>query len=366
MRFRIRAATALDVLAVFSAVLKRLLFISLALLPRPASAKDIQPADPSTLQSAITRLGAQGGLVAVVLVRVEEPADPETSNLLHDPGVERALGKTALLLAAADRHPALATRFGVKRFPAVVFVDGLGRVAGRLSGLGDPASFAGRVAEIVAACGGRRPGGRPGGGEEADPLALTAAAMRSWSSRDRFEAVALFERALAFLTAPGARTGAAPERAWAAVRAHLALADHLRSSARPAEAEIHYRSALEAIESGEPGPQTPVDLEEARARGLLGLALTRRSDRRLEEAASSLASALEGKPGSPALAGAGRERALHLLGKLREELGDENGALERFGQCAREFPAGRYGQRARRYLAVGPATGVAGEPSLSR
>jgi len=316
------------------------------LLPVGAAlGREIPFADATSLQAAISRAGAEGVLVVLIVVRAEAPLDGELLAILRDPRVERALQRSVPLLLAGDRHPEISTRFGIRRFPVAVFIDGAGREVGHITGLTDPAAFAERATEIMGGPAVELKAKELRAGEEMELSDLVAAAQASWNAGERLQAAALFERAVRVIEAAGEKSRVA---ACAAARAHLGLAEHLRSAGKTQEAEEQYRSALEALARTD--PSSAVDVQVWRARAVIGLALSARASRRSREAAETLAAAIDAPAGSPTLEETGRERALYLLGRILLETGQEEAGRERLAHCAREFPGSRYGERSRRYL----------------
>ncbi len=317
---------------------------------RNAAAQEVPEADAGLLQRELDRAAADKSLVGLVVVRSREGARP-VIDTLREIRVSRLLYGCRLLLVALDRQPELATRLEARRFPVVVFLSGSGREEGRIYGSTDPARFADEAAELFAdlRCRGAEGRASPqgGGGRAGDPRILVSAGKAAWSAGNRFQAASLFGEALHAAETFG---GSAP---WSqsAAEAHIHLARLSNSSGKFDEAEGHYRSALAELARSDGPP--PEDRAPLQGRALLGLALAQRALGRTAEAGEVLARALDGAERGIALRGPARERALYLLAQVLRERGKAEEARERFAECAREFHAGRYGQRAGRYLADG-------------
>jgi len=286
---------------------------------RLLSAEPTAPSDGRRYSSAMARARAENTMVALVLT-ARDPVEPGLAALFCDPAVEKALAATAVLFLPADRNPAVVSRHGVERFPAVVFVDGWGREAGRVAAPSSPAAFAGEAAQIATAF--------------------------AWSSCAH-------------------RAAALDPRGLDAARVSLDAADQLLSAGKPQEAEEGYASALRGLRR--PDGRGRSSEESSRGRAVLGLALSARALGRLEDAERILGAALDGGGGDPALRGLWRERALFVSGQVQLERGETDAARGRFADCASEFRGSRYGERARRYLDGAPAAApLAFEVSSSR
>ncbi|MBI4583409.1 MAG: tetratricopeptide repeat protein [Planctomycetes bacterium] len=355
-------------------------FLTALLRPSPAArGEEIPFGDYQAFSKALAQAESQGGLLVAVLVSSENPAaSPTAQELLSDlknPSVVELLKPFPKLAVACDRYPAVARRYGVERFPALLFLAPGGKAAGAVHGRSSADQLFERAAGILAVAeeAGLIQPRPPSGSTEAAPPPSTqlpqlfTQAKLAWEQGDRLRAAGLFEE----LLEKSAGLEDSAERPEVLAVAHFYLGEHCRKGGAAAKAEKHYRIALEELDSSgempiEKAVRSEVDraarsgLERYGLKAVLGLAYTLRAQGKVKEAVEHLERACRSQPRAL------NDQVAFFLGCLHRELGEVKEARRYFEVCRERWPRSSYGLRAARHLetTVPPEPAELPEPDL--